>query len=324
MKINPIYLFLALITFTAAFLWVTSCRHNADISNLPAVCFERDVLPVFQNNCAISGCHSGQGESRKSLSNYADIVRQVVPGKPFSSKLYNAITGSGENLMPPGRPLSFENRTLIRVWIEQGAAQTTCTDTTGGSGSQVVLRACFSRDILPVLVSKCGSLGCHDATTHRAGYYFTSYSTVMNAVTAGSPGQSTIYRVITSSGEEKMPPSTSPQLTVAEIDSIGKWIGYGALNQTCGEVCDTISPVTFSGIIWPAIQTACIGCHSGTTPSGSVSLTSYSDVSSLAASGLLIKALKGNGVSKMPPSGALSSCKISQFEIWVNNGYLNN
>jgi hypothetical protein len=32
--------------------------------------------------------------------------------------------------MPPKQPLSLENRTLIRVWIEQGAAETTCPTTT--------------------------------------------------------------------------------------------------------------------------------------------------------------------------------------------------
>jgi hypothetical protein len=36
----------------------------------------------------------------------------------------------------------------------------------------------------------------------------------------------------------------------------------------------------------------------------------------------------GNGgssyVTKMPPAGYFSSCKIRQFEIWVNNGFLNN
>jgi hypothetical protein len=47
-------------------------------------------------------------------------------------------------------------------------------------------------------------------------------------------------------------------------------------------------------------------------------------VQTVAASGLLMKSLTGNGVIRMPPSGSLSSCKIRQFQIWVNNGYLNN
>jgi hypothetical protein len=326
-KINMVYLSLFLILITVSFSWITSCKHNADITDFPEICFGRDVLPVFTNNCAISGCHDGQGESNLTLNNYADIRGGVVPGKPFSSRLYKAIIATGgENMMPPGQRLSLENRTIIRLWIEQGAGLTVCADTSGtGDGGGINPRACFARDILPVLVSRCASAGCHDATTHRGGYNFTSYATTKNTVIAGNPGQSKLYQVITNASEEdKMPPAGSSQLTVAEIDSISKWIGYGALNETCGEVCDTVNPVTFSGIIWPIIQTTCTGCHSGASPSGNVSLGSYNNVSAVASSGLLINSLKGNGVTKMPPSGSLSACKIRQFVIWINNGYLNN
>lgn len=327
-KINIVYLFFVLILFTVSLSWITSCKHYADITDIPEICFGRDVLPVFQTSCAISGCHDGQGESHLTLTNYSEISNGVIPGKPYSSTIYKAIISSwGENRMPPDRPLSLENRTAIRLWIEQGAGLTVCPDTSGtnGGGSEINPRACFARDILPVLVSRCASAGCHDATTHKEGYNFTSYATTRNTVTAGNPGQSKLYQVITkSSGEEKMPPAGSSQLTVAEIDSIGKWISYGALNETCGEACDTINPVTFSGTIWPVIQKTCTGCHSGTSPSGNISLGSYGNVSAIASSGMLINSLIGNGVVKMPPSGSLSVCRIRQFEIWVNNGYLNN
>jgi hypothetical protein len=327
-KINMVYLFLILILFIVSFSWITSCQHIADITDLPEICFARDVLPVFQNSCAISGCHDGQGESNLTLTNYSGISPGVVPGKPYSSRIYKSIASSkGENKMPPGRPLSLENRTIIRLWIEQGAGLTVCSDTfgTNGGGPKINPRACFARDILPVLVSRCASAGCHDAAAHRGGYNFTSYATTKNTVTAGNPGQSKLYQVISNTSEEdKMPPSGSSQLTLAEIDSIGKWISYGALNETCGEACDTINPVTFSGTIWPVIQTTCTGCHSGASPSGNILLGSYSNVSAVASNGVLINSLKGNGVIKMPPSGSLSVCKIRQFEIWIKNGYLNN
>jgi hypothetical protein len=329
MKLNKIYIFLVSILFFTAVSWIISCTHNADISNLPEICFEGDVLPIFKNSCAISGCHDGNGESSLVLNNYLDISNSVVPGHPFSSKVYKSIIGTiGENRMPPDQPLSTYNRILVRLWIEQGALLTVCPGATGngnGGGSYVNPRACFARDILPVLVSKCASTGCHDALSQREGYIFTSYTTTMNAVIPRNPGGSKLYNVISSSsGENKMPPAGSKQLVVAEIDSIRKWISYGALNETCGEVCDTINPVTFSGTIWPVIQTSCTGCHSGTAPSGNVSLGTYSNVATVASSGLLIKSLKGTSVTKMPPAGYFSACKIRQFEIWVNNGFLNN
>lgn len=328
MKIHMIYLFLVLILFTGFFSWITSCKHEADISNVPEICFERDVLPIFSNNCAISGCHDGTGESNMALNNYQDISNTVVPYKSESSRSYQAITDKwGENRMPPDQPLSEVKRIIIRLWIDQGAVSTTC-DTTGGNGSgnaSGTSRACFSSDILPVVISHCGTSGCHDATTHQGGYNFTTYASVLNTVIPHNPGSSTLYKSITkSSGEDKMPPSGKPQLSVAEIDSIGKWISYGALNETCAQTCDTINPVTFSGTIQPIMNNACTGCHSSTTPSGNVLLDSYNNIAAVAASGLLLKAIKGSGVTKMPPGGSLSACGIREFEIWINNGYLNN
>jgi hypothetical protein len=47
-------------------------------------------------------------------------------------------------------------------------------------------------------------------------------------------------------------------------------------------------------------------------------------VAAVASNGLLMKSLNGNGVTRMPPSGPLSACRIRQFQIWVNNGNQNN
>jgi hypothetical protein len=328
MKPDKIYLSLTLIVLVTIFSWATSCTHVANIANLDQVCFTGDVLPIFVNNCAISGCHDGGDGERMALNSYSSIMRDISPGDPEKSKLYQVIVAKwGFNRMPPNQPLSMQNRTKIRVWIEQGASETTCTDTTGVTPPVVdyLARACFTRDILPVIVSRCASTGCHDAISHKEGYTFTSYTNIRASVSPGKPGSSRIYTAITTaSGEKKMPPTTSPQITVAEKDSIRNWIMDGALNETCGEKCDTINTVTFSGSIWPVIQTACLGCHSGTSPSGNVLLANYNNVASLAANGTLIASLKGTGVPKMPVGSSLSACRIRQFELWIKNGYTNN
>ncbi|MEI6049133.1 MAG: c-type cytochrome domain-containing protein [Bacteroidota bacterium] len=127
MKPDKIYLSLIMLMILTTISWVTSCTHDAKVADFPVVCFERDVLPIFQNNCAISGCHDGGRESRMALDNYTDISRSVVPGNPDASSLYKVIIATwGESKMPPSQPLSLENRTIIRIWIEQGAASTTC------------------------------------------------------------------------------------------------------------------------------------------------------------------------------------------------------
>ena len=336
MKPDKINVSMTLLGTLALIAWITSCTHNANFSDLPEICFEGDVLPIFQNSCAISGCHDGQGrgESHLVLNNYADIMNGISARNPGASSIYQSIISKGgEGMMPPAQPLSLDNRTIIRVWIEQGAQETLCQTATGpvntssGTGKDAYYnpRACFERDILPVLVSRCATTSCHDATSRKEGYNFTSYASTITAVRAGSPANSKLFQVIANrSGEDKMPPSGRPQLTTAEIDSIGKWIGYGALNENCGEICDTINPVTFSGTIWPVIQSTCTGCHSGASPSGNVLLESYNNVSVIASNGILLNALKGAGVTRMPPSGSLSACKIRQFEMWVNSGFPNN
>ena len=129
MKPDKIKLSLIILLIIATVSWIASCTHDAKITDVPTVCFESEVLPIFTNSCAISGCHDGGGrESQMALNNYTDISRSVVPGNPNSSSLYKAIISTwGENKMPPDRPISLDNRTIIRLWIEQGAALTTCT-----------------------------------------------------------------------------------------------------------------------------------------------------------------------------------------------------
>jgi mono/diheme cytochrome c family protein len=274
----------------------------------------------------MTGCHDGSGERNFHLTDYAGISQSVVAGKPYESPAYKAIIAkSGEGKMPPSNPLSLENRTIIRLWIQQGARLTSCSDTASQLSEFDNPRACFSRDILPVLVSSCALPGCHDAATHKGGYSYTGYSETLKSVSPGNPSGSKLSQVITTlSGENRMPPSPKNRLSTAVIDSIAAWIRYGARDEICGEACDTINPVTFSGTIWPVIQKICSGCHNGTTASGGIRLENYTNVSSVVSGGMLMNALKGNGVQKMPPAGSLSSCRIRQFGLWINNGYKNN
>ncbi len=336
MKIKPIVFPGVVIVMLAGFLLtgVFSCRHDTgDLSGFTEVCFERDVLPIFQTSCGLSGCHQkGGGESNYILTNYQGILNGVTPGKPESSPAYTALSAIwSEGMMPPDQPLSLNNRTIIRLWIEQGALNTTCPDTTTKNPNDTIAqyvnpRACFQRDIFPVLQSNCSISGCHDGTGEGSEYLFTSYTTIMKSVRPGDPTQSKLYRVITTGGgEDKMPPYPHDPLTTAQIDSIYNWIGYGATDENCGVMCDTTITITYADVVWPMIETNCKGCHSGSSPSGSTLLTSYNEVSTLALSGKLAGVLRGTGLNvQMPPSGSLPDCQIRQIEIWTENGAQNN
>jgi hypothetical protein len=139
MKPDKITLFLASLVILTTISWITSCTHDADLSNMPEICFKRDVQLVIGNNCAIASCHDGTGEAMP-LTDYTQISREVVAGNPNGSPLYQAITATwGENKMPPDQPLSQDNRTIIRVWIEQGAQEVKCDVPPAGKGINEVL-----------------------------------------------------------------------------------------------------------------------------------------------------------------------------------------
>ena len=165
MQISKVSLFFISLIVLCSILWISSCQHSSDLSSdLPEICFEREVLPIILNNCSITGCHDGTGESDLTLNSYLDISHAVEPGNPSQSDIYQAITTrSGENRMPPDMPLSLENRTVIRVWIEQGALLTVCPDDNPPAGQHpdyINPRACFSRDILRLIA-------CHHPTKTR-------------------------------------------------------------------------------------------------------------------------------------------------------------
>jgi hypothetical protein len=111
------------------FLLINSCKNNGvPADQMPQICFTKQVLPIFQNNCATSGCHDSRGESGYVFTDYSSIMQSITPGNAAKSKAYQAMT-SAFQLMPPNNPLSENNRTIIRLWIEQGANETNCETT---------------------------------------------------------------------------------------------------------------------------------------------------------------------------------------------------
>lgn len=87
-----------------------------------------------------------------------------------------------------------------------------------------------------------------------------------------------------------------------------------------GTVCDTTSPA-YTTTISSIISSNCQSCHSGSSPSAGLSLTSYSQVkSAVETKNLLNHLLQQNGYSLMPPSGQLSNCNIDQINSWIAKG----
>jgi hypothetical protein len=93
---------------------------------------------------------------------------------------------------------------------------------------------------------------------------------------------------------------------------------YPALNNTC----DTTN-VTFSATIVPMLNNSCMTCHSNASTGGSILLNTYAEV--VAVAPRITGAIKQlQGYSPMPKNGGkLKSCTITQWDIWVRKGMLN-
>jgi hypothetical protein len=133
-KIGPF--FLGPIVLISMISQLQSCKNKPEsIANLPTVCFDTQIQPILS---VCTQCHSGnskQGGGGFNPTNYNSIMKSVKPGNPWGSKLYTIVSSpNNPNMMPPKghEPLSIGQRTLIEVWILQGAKEIKC-DTTAAT-----------------------------------------------------------------------------------------------------------------------------------------------------------------------------------------------
>jgi len=75
MKLNNLgWLSLAVLALST----YSSCTREY-VEDLRGVCFERDVLPIFQSNCSQSGCHNSQNRANGyDLTSYDKIVSHGI------------------------------------------------------------------------------------------------------------------------------------------------------------------------------------------------------------------------------------------------------
>lgn len=188
---------------------------------------------------------------------------------------------------------------------------------------------CFESEILPVIQANCTSAGCHDATTAADGYDFTTYRGILRAVKPGNGNGSKIIKVMRDEDEDdRMPPPPAAPMSPDFIALMIRWIDIGAANVTgCADVnaCDT-SDVSYTRDIQPVIQNYCASCHSASSPSGGVVLTTFQGVKTVADNGKLVGSVFHlPGHYAMPPSGVkLPDCDLQKIKTWVDKGAPNN
>lgn len=217
--------------------------------------------------------------------------------------------------------VSCKHDPLLAPGMPNDNTDDTLPNTNGGCSPDTTY---FAQEVLPLIQSSCAKSGCHDAITHKEDLTLTSYSNIMASgiVKAGNPSGSKLVKVITITGEDRMPPSPNPSLTSGQIATIQKWISQGAQNNSCSEKgCDTVN-VAYSTHIQPLIASYCVGCHSGANPGGQIDLTTYAGAKAIANDGRFVGAIMhAPGFAAMPKNGAtLSDCQIRMVNLWIGRG----
>ena len=225
-----------LIIIVLLFLILSGCKHESTVPlanlasdstrykgvacNKDTVYFFNSIGPLIITSCAsMNGCHSGNGGEASSLTNYSNIMRYVSPGNPSSSRLYNVLSGGGENSMPrpPYAPFTATQKALVSTWIQQGAKNNGCIDTSCDTTAVT-----YSGTLAPIFATNC--IVCHSASS-TSTTKLDSYTGVKAAVTAGR----ILGAIQHLSGYLPMPPGSS--LSVCNINKIKAWIHKGSPNN---------------------------------------------------------------------------------------------
>lgn len=180
------------------------------------VCFESSVLPIFVANCTQSGCHNAT--SRKDgyiLDSYSNIMRKGVnAGNGSTSKLYKVLFDG----MPPDGSLTKAQKDSIKIWIDQGAKNTTncncfCDPT---QNTYVAI-------VRPLINTYC--TGCHSGSSPDGGINLNDYSGLKATGTNGK----LIGSIKHLSGYSAMPKGST--MSSCQISQIEGWVNGGMLNN---------------------------------------------------------------------------------------------
>lgn len=181
----------------------------------------------------------------------------------------------------------------------------------------------FANEIFPLITSSCSMAGCHDAVTQKDGVNLTTYANIMKYVTVGNASRSELYKVLTESGNDRMPPPPRAPFTTLQMQRLKTWIEQGAKNNVCNS-CDT-TDFKYSTAIKPLIQNNCQGCHIGTAAGGNIDLSTYNGLKAVAQNGKLYGSISwAPGFSAMPKGIKLTDCRIKQVKKWIDAGCPNN
>lgn len=220
-------------------------------------------LPQAAKTLLETGLQAGDPNRDGVFGGADDPYRLLLPGDPWKSYLLQRVQGN-----VPGSPMPLANQPLtspeiiaLACWIE-GAAETEGSGTHADidyddcqyadefGESPVGSGATFSGHVMPILVSRCATAGCHGNVSPAADLDLTpavAYENLMKVasqndevprVTPGNPTNSYLMTKLNGNGLMglQMPldpsnPGASIPLSPDEIGIIRTWISYGAPND---------------------------------------------------------------------------------------------
>lgn len=119
---------LAVISATYMVTLLQSCDYGylkpVVISIPDTVSFTDNILPIFTDNCALSGCHEtgGIAPDLTPKNAYSDLwLYGFVDTTDVQSSILYSRLASTSDPMPPTGNLGNDKIQLVLAWIEQGA-----------------------------------------------------------------------------------------------------------------------------------------------------------------------------------------------------------
>ena len=209
------------LTLFVSILAMSSCTREY-VQNANPVCFEDEVLPIFQSNCTQSGCHNAQDKrDGYVLVDYANITSKgIEPGNYKDSKIYQSLISNREPMpKDPYDRLTDAQITTIALWIEEGAQNTTCAST-----SCDTTLVTYASTVKPIITDYC--LGCHSGSAPSANISYETFAGVKATVTNG-----TFWGSINHDAGFSPMPKNANKLSTCQLNKIKKWINDGALDN---------------------------------------------------------------------------------------------
>lgn len=199
-------------------------------TNDSTICFESDILAIFQSNCAQSGCHNATShQDGYVFDSYENIVKKGInPGDANGSKVYEVMIETGDDRMPPAgnKPLTKNQTDMVAQWINEGAENTTNC----GTACDETLFT-YSGAVKPILDLHC--TGCHNSSNSGGGVDLSIY----DGTGSGNLGVKQVAlngklvgTITWAPGFSKMPQG-GDKLIDCNISQITQWVNAGAPNN---------------------------------------------------------------------------------------------